>query len=262
MIVVMQILFTIVIETIFYCFVPILIKIIKKEPVKNSTSIAIINYAICFAILRIIGGNLLGVAPYEIEADLLSLILVPVNIYILRYDKNNPKNIFSSLKENYRKVIKYIVVVIVALLVISLVSFILWKAFVNDTDGNNNKIKNVEEIGLKEIRSQSEFEQIIASGKKIVLFVHTDCVFCQFALQDMVEFAKDYKLTSMYYYNTDNGAFDYKFRLEGSPTMVIYEDGVYVSNKLGYTNNSTELKSLYYRTEIINFLKNNGINFN
>ena len=165
------------IETIIYCTVPIIIRLIKRKPFNNKMAwyLSIVNFGIVFTTLRLVESKLLNVDYNSISADLFSGVLSLINVYILKYDKDNSKSIFKSLKEDYKKILKMFAIGFIILFAISLVFSLIWKSTRNKIDdvwnnsdntttNTNITTKDIDnKIGLKKINSQNEFKKITSS---------------------------------------------------------------------------------------------------
>ena len=254
------------IEIIIYCTVPIIIRLIKRKPFNNKMAwyLSIVNFGIVFTTLRLVESKLLNVDYNSISADLFSGVLSLINIYILKYDKDNSKSIFKSLKEDYKKILKMFAIGFIILFAISLVFSLIWKSTRNKIDdvwnnsdntttNTNITTKDIDnKIGLKKINSQNEFKKITSSKEyTLVFFTQPNCIFCEKALPIVETFAKDHELTNMYNYEYTNG-FDVGFDIDGSPTMVIYKDGKFIAQKMGYSDNADGTS---YRLSLAGFLR-------
>ena len=94
------------IEIIIYCTVPIIIRLIKRKPFNNKMAwyLSIVNFGIVFTTLRLVESKLLNVDYNSISADLFSGVLSLINVYILKYDKDNSKkNDSNKDKPNLKK---------------------------------------------------------------------------------------------------------------------------------------------------------------
>ena len=260
-----DILLAIVIETIFYCTIPIIIRLLKKKPFSNKMAwyLSTINFGLVFTTLRLVESKLLNVDYNSISASLFSGVLSLVNVYILKYDKNNQKNIFKSLKENYKKVLKTLIIIITILFLGSLVILLTTKIINNKVskkinDNLNNDITEDinNKVELKKISSQDELEKIISNKVSTVIFyTESNCVFCTKALPVVEKIVEDYELTNIYNYEYTT-ELDKSFNIEGFPTMIIYKDGKFIDQKNGYSIDGNE--TTYYFS-IETFLKENSV---
>lgn len=260
------ILFTIVIEIIIYCAIPTIIRLIRNKPFSNKMAwyLSIVNFGLVFTTLRLVESKLLNVDYNSISADLFSGVLSLINVYILKYTKDNSKSFFKSIKEDYKKILKMFVIGFITLFAIYLVFSLIWKLTRNKIDdvwnnsdntttNTNITTKDIDnKVELKEINSQNEFKKIISSKEyTLVFFTQPNCIFCEKALPVVETFAKDHELTNMYNYEYNN-SFDVGFDIDGFPTMAIYKDGKFIAQKMGYSDNADETS---YRLSLAGFLR-------
>ena len=258
-------LFAVVIETIIYCTIPTIIRLIKRGPFSNIVAwyFATVNFGLIFTTLRIIESKLLNVDPNSISADLLSGVFSFINVYILTYNKKNSQSFIKAIKENYKKMLKIIVVSLIILVILSLIIHFLSRAFINKTNNiwgidtdNTTKSDNTNKVGLKEINSQNEFKKIISTKDyTLVFFTQPNCIFCEKALPVLENFSETYELTNIYNCEYIN-SFDVGFDIEGFPTMAIYKDGEFIAQKIGYSDN---VDGTSYRLSLANFLREYSI---
>lgn len=262
---VFNLLVIIIIEIIAYCTIPIVIRLLKKEPLKKKTAwyISVVNYGLIFNIFRIITSKLFNIGYLDVSADIFSLILVPINVYILKYDKNineNIKNKKVSKKITFKNKKLLIAILILLFIVISVIVTTNNKNSNNNTTNNSNTNKTNENYKIKNINSQKEFNNVILKSEYIiVLFGYDECAYCNLALPTLESLAKDYKLNNVYYYDVSNDNINVDIELEKLPVVAIYKNNEYIAQKVGYTEQNNEISELFYRMEIIELLENNNV---
>lgn len=254
----------IIIEIIAYCTIPIVIRLLKKEPLKKKTAwyISVVNYGLIFNVFRIITSKLFNIGYLDVSADIFSLILVPINVYILKYDKNINKNRKNRKVSKTTFINKKLLITILILLfiVISIIIATNNKNSNNNTTNNSNTNKTNENYKIKNINSQKEFNNAILNSEySIILFGYDECVYCNLALPTLESLAKDYKLNNVYYYDVSNDNINVDIELEKLPVVAIYKNNEYIAQKVGYTEQNNEISELFYRMEIIELLENNNV---
>ena len=241
------ILLAIIIETLFYCTIPLIIRLIKKEPFdkKKAWYISIANYGIMFVVSKLIASHLINIDYNQIGPDVFSALLVFVNFYILRYEKHEKVN--QKENKKYININKKVLIIIPCLLFVAALFIII------STNNNNN------DYSVKNIKSQKAFDKVISNKDySIVYFYFDGCVFCDISLPIFEELIEEYRIVNAYKYNISNGMIDAKVDLYEFPTIVIYKNKNFVDQKTGYTNQQ-ELAKQFYRLEIIELLSNHNI---
>ena len=253
-------LLAVAIEIIFFCALPAMLRLMRKKPYSSKAAwrIAIINFAICITVLRVIAIGLLG-EKSGLPADLLSGLLTFLNVYILKYDKENPKKIITLLKEDYKTILKYVVIGILIVAVVAAAAYYISKAYVKKVDeifgenevSSSNSIGGQigEGIGLKDITLPEQLNNTITNKDTVIILYTADgCPFCSLAMPVVKEVAIENKMTNMYHFEY-TGNLDVGFEIEGFPVMAIYKNGQLTTTKLGY----------YEKKEVVKLLKENNV---
>lgn len=253
----LKIIVTILIEIIFYCTIPLLIRLINKKPLKNKTSwyLAIVNFALVFTISKLIISKIINIDYNTINPDLVSLLLIPVNYYILKFEVNK-ETVKKKKVDNKNN--KLLIIICIVLIVIMSVIFIISNNNKNvKDDKQNNNVNN--NYSIKFINSQSDFNNVISNDNyTIVLFDYINNPFHESTITTIKDIINDYKLNNFYYYDVTNGNIDAKIDLDKLPNVVIYKNNKYIAQKVGYTDKQ-EMKELFYRNDIVGLLSNNNI---
>ncbi len=253
-----------IIETIMYCTIPIIIRVVKKKPLSKKASwyISLAIWIVITTIDRILAYKVLNATNYTY--DFVGLLLTALNIYILRYDKNNK----GTNKKNVKTILKILGVVFGVIFAISLIGGIITLV----TRDKKEEIKQEEnkpkvEYVIKNIKDNNEFEKVLSKDKyTIVIYDHDKNPFHQEVFSVLQEVTKDYKLEDIYYCNMFDENYEptnycdaskAQFELEGYPTVSIYKDNSLIAKRLGSTL-ATQDREEHYRDEIVGFLFNNG----
>lgn len=237
-----KVLLTIIIEVFIFCIVPTTLRVLRKKPFKKKKAsyISIVNFAIIFALFKLVTAKLLNIDFNSITPDLLSLILVPINIYILCHNKNDKKKLKISGKG---KLIS--IGIILSLMIISIIVLII-------SNGNNDS-------NITYIKSPKTFNKVISENRNnLIFFGYEGCKFCELALPTIEEIAETYNLKNIYYVDVSKITLSEDNMLEEFPTLAIYNSNKIVSQKSGYVLEE-ENPELFYRLEITSFLNHYNI---
>ncbi len=238
--IVLEVIGAILIEALFFMAIPLLIRLIGKRPLspRIATYIAVINYAVIFAIFKIIILKSTNINYYSISPDLLSLLLVPVNVFILRFDKNNPK---------LKKKIFILVAIITAFL-----GTILISSFFIDNGITEDKPKEAKVYQITELK-EKDYNKVINSKKTVVvLYTANNCIYCEQALDVIKELTVNYRLENIYYYP------NYVNDIEKYPTLAIYQNNELLDKLEGFSDKK-EIPDQFYRLDVINLLSDYDI---
>ena len=174
----------------------------------------------------------------------------------MTYDTQNKiNNLKEKAKDNKNKN-KIIIISLIAIFVTA--AFIILITSNNDnkekpTTNDDNYISNVTIYDVKEIKTKSEFENIITNKDyTIFLFTQSECVFCKNAKPVLESFSKSHKLTNVYYLENDED-YDLHFEIDGYPTYAIYRDGQFIDKQLGFSNDSN------FSLTLAKFLRDNNV---
>ena len=237
---VLEVIGAILIEALFFMAIPLFIRLIGKRPLspRIATYIAVINYAVIFAIFKIVIIKSTSINYYSISPDLVSLLLVPINIYILRFDKSNPK-----LKNKTFILVALITVFLATLLVTS---------FFKDNDVTPDKAKEPKVYQLVELK-ENDYNKTINSDKKTIILYHKEgCIYCEEAIEVIKKMTTDYKLENIYYYNNHVDG------INRYPTLAIYQNNELIDKLEGYPV-SHEINESFYRLDVVKLLSDNNI---
>lgn len=244
----LSILLAIIIETIIYCLIPTMIRLLRKKPLskKSARYIVVVNYGIVFTLWRVLLSKLTNVSYSEISADLLSLLLTIANYFILTYESK----IITNVKEKKKEIKKNNKILIISLIVTFVViSSAVMITSINSNNEKTNETNNTVSYDVKEIKSQNEFEKIISNKDyTVILFTYSGCPFCKDSKPVLESFSKLYKLTNVYHFANDND-YDLHFEIDGYPTYAIYRNGQFIAKQLSFNNDST----------LAAFLRENGV---
>ena len=232
------IILAVVIEIISYLSIPIIIRILTKKPLEKKMAwyIGTIAFALIFTIYKVISAKLLDTEFSKITPDILSLIMYPIMIIILKFNKSNL---------DAKLIIKKIGAI--ALIIFGTAIMIISINYFNKPKKDNNTVYEVKEIKARELDSLIDNKNGV-----VIVYTYNDCIFCEAAMPIIEEVTKDYKLGSVYNLNAPVEEIDIY------PTVAIYKNGKLIATKEGYTKEN-EMKELFYRTELVEFFSKHNI---
>ena len=249
----LKIILAIIIETIIYCLIPTIVRLLRKKPLskKGAIYLTVVNYGIVFALLRVLLSKMTNVDYTNISSDILSLLLTIANYFILTYDTKNKINGIKRKQNDEKKKSKIIIISLIATFIV--VSSIVLITGNNDDKEKTNDTSNVINYSVKEIKSKNEFENIISNKEyTIFLFTQSTCVFCKNAKPTLESFSESHKLTNVYHFENDE-SYDLHFEIDGYPTYAIYKNGQFIAKQLGFSNDSN------FRLTLAAFLRENNV---